>query len=404
MHIPLRPALQFKIIWGDPALAPASVTNMSGGDERQDLLGCSSPPVELASQRGFEMSNTKVLTSRADCIEKLLSERKYQDIGIHLTYLETIDITIDDLQETDVAKAVFRVFKNCPSVVLKKKAKHLLSKWKAVYKKHCSPSVQLHLGLSENANEDSDHLQVVSEDINPLGKLNQQEKLCPASPSLASESPSSNAGSCVQKDNTTEPDLGNANSISETGQQYSPIVAVRAKCTQLLYEALTDSSTSNEEIAKHHKTAEEIEQHIFALHANNDKKYKNCIRSKVSNLKNPKNSHLKHSLHIGVLTPQTFASMSAVEMAHDELKQLRASYTKSAVQEHQLPQKINGTLTNKIKCRRCEKFNCTVTVIARGALFLPGWVRSTDPDEQMMTYVICNECGEQWYHSRWNCL
>jgi len=96
--------------------------------------------------------------------------------------------------------------------------------------------------------------------------------------------------------------------------------------------------------------------------------------------------------------------MTVMEMASDELKQLRALYTESSIQEHQLPQVINGTQTNKIKCRRCEKSDCTVTMIARGTLFLPGWVRSTNPDEQMLTFVICNECGEQWYHSRWICL
>ncbi|XP_042316545.1 transcription elongation factor A N-terminal and central domain-containing protein isoform X2 [Sceloporus undulatus] len=362
---------------------------------------------EMLDDPGSEMSNTKVLMTRADSIEKLLSERKYQDIGIHLAYLETVDMTIDDLQETDVAKAVFRIFKTCPSVLLKNKAKHLLSKWKAVYKKHYSPSRQFKCASFDNANEDSGHLQVVSEDVNTSENLNQHDKMCSASSSscLTSENPSNDGGSHVQKDNAAQPALlGCTSSVSETGQRQDLTMAVRCKCTQLLYEALTVSSTSNEENEKHHKIAEEIEEHVFALYASNDRKYKNCIRSKVSNLKNPKNSHLKHNLCSGVLSPKRFADMSAMEMAHDELKQLRASYTESALREHQLPQRISGTPTNKIKCRRCENFDCTVTVIARGALFLPSWVRNTNPDEQMMTYVICNECGEQWYHSRWNCL
>nr|XP_020642362.1 transcription elongation factor A N-terminal and central domain-containing protein isoform X1 [Pogona vitticeps]XP_020642363.1 transcription elongation factor A N-terminal and central domain-containing protein isoform X1 [Pogona vitticeps]XP_020642364.1 transcription elongation factor A N-terminal and central domain-containing protein isoform X1 [Pogona vitticeps]XP_020642365.1 transcription elongation factor A N-terminal and central domain-containing protein isoform X1 [Pogona vitticeps] len=351
------------------------------------------------------MSDKKEIMTRASCIETLLSGKRYQDIGNHLAYLETVDVTVDNLQETDIAEAVFRILKNCPSMVLKNKAKHLLSRWKTLYKNHCNQSIQ-EKQVPDNAKEDLNHLQIVSEDINSSEKLNQHEKSSPASSSswLPSENHSNNAESHVQKDQANLQLLSQSGCVNETNLQQHHALALRFKCTKLLYEALIDSATSTEDSEKHRKIAEEIEQHIFALYAKNDRKYKNCIRSKVSNLKNPKNSHLKHNLFIGVLSPETFAGMSAMEMAYDELKQLRASYTESAVREHQLPQNISGSHTNKIKCRHCEKFDCTVTVIARGALFLPGWVRSTNPDEQMMTYVICNECGEQWYHSRWNCL
>ncbi|XP_044286947.1 transcription elongation factor A N-terminal and central domain-containing protein [Varanus komodoensis] len=352
------------------------------------------------------MSNRKVIMTRANCIENLLSEKNYQDIESHLAYLETIVMTIEYLQETDIAKAVYRILKNCPSVVLKNKAKHLLSKWKKLYKNHYDQPIQVKPVLSDDAKGNSDQLQTDLEDVNPSKTLNQNEELGPASSNscLPSEINLKVLGSNVQKHDTIQPALlGHSSSVSASPSE-DHTAAVRFKCSELLYEALVDSSTSNEESEKYHKIAEEIEQCIFALHTKTDRKYKNCIRSKISNLKNPKNCQLKHNLITGILSPKTFANMSVLEMAHDELKQLRASYTESSVLEHQLPESINGTHTNKIKCRRCEKFDCTVTVIARGALFLPGWVRNTNPDEQMMTYVICNECGEQWYHSRWICL
>ncbi|XP_053243196.1 transcription elongation factor A N-terminal and central domain-containing protein [Podarcis raffonei] len=354
---------------------------------------------------GSEMSYKKVLMTRADCIENLLSEKNYEDIGSHLAYLETVDMTVDCLQETDIARAVFRILKNCPSVVLKNKAKHLLSKWKTLYKHHYNQCIQIKPVLPDNAKVDSDPLNVVLADANTSGKLNQHEILGPASSKscLLSENHPQDTGSNVQKDNAIQPALQeHVSSVSETSPFQVHTTAMRCKCIELLYEALVDSTSNASE--KHRKIAEEVEQHIFVLYAKNDRKYKNCVRSKVSNLKNPKNAHLKHNLLLGTLNPKTFAEMSTMEMAHDELKKLRASYTESSVLEHQLPQSISGTHTDKIKCRRCEKFDCTVTAIARGALFLPGWVRNANPDEQMMTYVICNECGEQWYHSRWICL
>ena len=191
--------------------------------------------------------------------------------------------------------------------------------------------------------------------------------------------------------------------LAESGQ-LDPIVPVRARCTELLYEALTASSPSQPRAHVWSNLAQEIEAHVFALHPKNLQKYKTCIRSKVANLKNPRNSHLQQNLLSGTMSPREFAKMTAMEMASQELKQLRASYMKSALRKHYLPQVVEGTPTRKIKCERCEKFNCQVTVIPRGTLFLPSWVRNAGPDEEMMTYVICNECGEQWYHSKWVCL
>lgn len=349
------------------------------------------------------MSNRTIIVSRADCIEKLLSKKNYQNIGSHLAYLEALDMTIDCLQETDIAKAVYRILKNCPSVVLKNKAKHLLAKWKALYKNHLHQSEQVK-SVSDNGEESSDRLQVILKDANSSEKLCQNEILGTTS-CLPLEGHSKETEITVQMDHMIQPLLlEHSAPVNEANPHQDHMAAMRSKCTKLLYEALIDSSATNGDTERHHNLAKDIEQHIFELYSKNDKKYKNCIRSKVSNLKNPKNSHLKHSLFEGTLNPKAFANMSVMEMAHDELKHLRASYTESSVREHQLPQITNGTHTNKIKCRRCEKFDCTVTVIARGALFLPSWVRNTNADEQMMTYVICNGCGEQWYHSRWICV
>ncbi|XP_077199327.1 transcription elongation factor A N-terminal and central domain-containing protein [Paroedura picta] len=353
------------------------------------------------------MSSKTIIVSRADCIEKLLSEKKYQNITSHLAYLEAVDMTIECLQETDIAKAVYRILKNCPSVVLKNKAKHLLSKWKTVYKNHFHQSEQVKPALSDNEKETSDCFQVILKDAASSEKLTQTEILDTTSNIswLPSESHTKDTEITVQKDHhMIQPILKHSESANEISPLQDHTAVMRYKCTKLLYEALIDSSTSKEDTERHHNIAKDIEQHIFELYAKNDKKYKNCIRSKVSNLKNPKNSHLKCRLLEGTLNPKVFANMSVMEMAHDELKHLRASYTESSVREHQLPQTASGTRTNKIKCRRCEKFDCTVTVIARGALFIPSWVRNTNADEQMMTYVICNGCGEQWYHSGWICL
>ncbi|NXG19276.1 TEANC protein, partial [Grallaria varia] len=360
------------------------------------------------------IADQKNIVHRAHCIEKLLSENNLQDIEDHLKELEDLDMTTGYLQGTEVANAVYRVLKSCPSGGLKKRAKQLLSRWKALYKSNCVQSMQVKKAVSVYVKEEIEDGSVV-----PRGQLLsegpcQQEAFGGTSSNILVPSQTvknavcNNAeGSTNQLSSSEEQYTVNEDSksvVNEASLQQDPMRALRCKCTDLLYKALIGSAKGEEETVKWLELSKEIEKHVFALHAKNDKKYKNCIRSKISNLKNPKNHHLKHNLFTGTLSPKAFAEMTVMEMASDELKQLRALYTESSVQEHQLPQVINGTQTNKIKCRRCEKFDCTVTMIARGTLFLPGWVRNTNPDEQMLTYVICNDCGEQWYHSRWVCL
>ncbi|XP_032842836.2 transcription elongation factor A N-terminal and central domain-containing protein isoform X2 [Tyto alba] len=359
------------------------------------------------------MSDQKNIVHRAHCIEKLLSENNFQDIEDHLKELQDVDMTVEYLQGTEVAKAVYRVLKSCPSVELKKQAKQLLSRWKALYKSNSVQSTQIKKSAAVYGKEETERLCVVSREQLLLEGPCQQEtlgatgsKILIPSQSVKNMVRNDAEGSTNQLSSFEEQHTDNEDSkllVNEASLQQDPMRALRCKCTDLLYKALTGSA-KDEETDKWLELSKEIEGHIFSLHGKNDKKYKNCIRSKISNLKNPKNCHLKHNLLSGTLSPKSFAEMTVMEMASNELKQLRALYTESSVQEHQLPQVINGTQTNKIKCRRCEKFDCTVTMIARGTLFLPGWVRSTNPDEQMLTYVICNECGEQWYHSRWICL
>lgn len=63
-----------------------------------------------------------------------MSRRNFEDLGNHLTESETLRVTQEHLQGTVVVRVVYRVLKNCPTVAWKKKAKRLLSEWKAVCK------------------------------------------------------------------------------------------------------------------------------------------------------------------------------------------------------------------------------------------------------------------------------
>ncbi|KAF4102996.1 hypothetical protein G5714_015879 [Onychostoma macrolepis] len=113
-------------------------------------------------------------------------------------------------------------------------------------------------------------------------------------------------------------------------------------------------------------------------------KYKNRVRSRISNLKDPKNPNLRKNVLAGAIELSRIAIMTAEEMASDELKQLRNVLTQEAIREHQMA-KTGGTTTDLLQCGKCRKKNCTYNQ-----------VQTRSADEPMTTFVLCNECGNRW--------
>ncbi|CAO2580986.1 Transcription elongation factor A protein 1 [Lemmus lemmus] len=123
---------------------------------------------------------------------------------------------------------------------------------------------------------------------------------------------------------------------------------------------------------------------IYQEIRNTDMKYKNRVRSRISNLKDAKNPNLRKNVLCGNIPPDLFARMTAEEMASDELKEMRKNLTKEAIREHQMA-KTGGTQTDLFTCGKCKKKNCTYTQ-----------VQTRSADEPMTTFVLCNECGNRW--------
>ncbi|MEQ2181709.1 hypothetical protein GOODEAATRI_014312 [Goodea atripinnis] len=92
------------------------------------------------------------------------------------------------------------------------------------------------------------------------------------------------------------------------------------------------------------------------------------IRSRISNLKDPKNPGLRRNVLAGSIELSRMASMSAEE----------------AIREHQMA-KTSGTTTDLLQCGKCKKKNCTYNQ-----------VQTRSADEPMTTFVLCNECGNRW--------
>lgn len=162
--------------------------------------------------------------------------------------------------------------------------------------------------------------------------------------------------------------------------------AVRLKCRELLANAIRTDSTaeSMEGCASPEELAEELEEAIFQEFKNTDSRYKNRIRSRVANLKDAKNPQLRMNFLVGAVSAARLATMTAEEMASDEMKALRNKFVKESIDDAQLAT-VQGTKTDLLKCGKCKKRNCTYNQ-----------VQTRSADEPMTTFVMCNECGNRW--------
>lgn len=159
---------------------------------------------------------------------------------------------------------------------------------------------------------------------------------------------------------------------------------VRDKCIEMISAALRTDNDYIEFGVNCDSMAAEIEDHIYQEIKATDMKYKNRVRSRISNLKDPKNPGLRKNVLAGSIDLNRIATMSAEEMASDELKQLRNDLTQEAIREHQMA-KTGGTSTDLLQCGKCKKRNCTYNQ-----------VQTRSADEPMTTFVLCNECGNRW--------
>ncbi|XP_040588673.1 transcription elongation factor A protein 2 isoform X7 [Mesocricetus auratus] len=146
--------------------------------------------------------------------------------------------------------------------------------------------------------------------------------------------------------------------------------AVRNKCREMLTLALqTDHDHVAVGVDCEHLSAQ-IEECIFLDVGNTDMKYKNRVRSRISNLKDAKNPGLRRNVLCGAITPQQIAVMTSEEMASDELKEIRKAMTKEAIREHQMA-RTGGTQTDLFTCSKCRKKNCTYTQLDSSGSWYP---------------------------------
>uniref|UniRef100_K7FVJ7 Transcription elongation factor n=1 Tax=Pelodiscus sinensis TaxID=13735 RepID=K7FVJ7_PELSI len=321
-----------------------------------------------------------------------------------LKELNSYTMTIELLQTTRIGVAVNTVRKQCSDEEVVALAKILIKNWKRLLESSETPKRDKTLEGQKNKKEkslDFPSWQPDEANSHPVKLCQSPAEKRDSADSRASTvtTASSSASSSPQK----RPSVERASSTKPKAQTpsspssptFAPTIcflascyltgdSVRDKCIEMISAALKMDDDYKQFGVNCDKMASEIEDHILCELKSTDMKYRNRVRSRISNLKDPKNPNLRKNVLNGAISPSLIARMTAEEMASDELKELRNAMTLEAIREHQMA-KTGGTTTDLFQCGKCKKKNCTYNQ-----------VQTRSADEPMTTFVLCNECGNRW--------
>ncbi|NXD43293.1 TCEA3 protein, partial [Copsychus sechellarum] len=338
------------------------------------------------------MGPAEELVRIAKKLDKMVARKSTEGALDLLKSLTGYTMTIQLLQTTRIGVAVNSVRKHCSDEEVVASAKILIKNWKRLLEKDADGKKEKDTDGDKEKKKGLDVSSCPSEGERPSplprepGRslwLCQSPGTCPCPSVCPCRANSSKAKAEV-------PRTPSSPSFSPSPCCLAPCYltgdSVRDKCVEMLAAALRMDDDYKEFSVNCEKMASEIEDHILwglGLRST-DMKYRNRVRSRISNLKDPKNPGLRRNVLCGAIEPGLIARMTAEEMASDELKRLRSAMTQEAIREHQMA-KTGGTVTDLFQCSKCKKKNCTYNQ-----------VQTRSADEPMTTFVLCNECGNRW--------
>ncbi|NXC01451.1 TCEA3 protein, partial [Orthonyx spaldingii] len=350
------------------------------------------------------MGPAEELVRIAKKLDKMVARKTTEGALDLLKSLTGYTMTIQLLQTTRIGVAVNSVRKHCSDEEVVASAKILIKNWKRLLestptkkekdadgkKKDTDGDKEKKKGLDVSScpNEGVKHGKNTAEKHREKHKERRASADSRSSTVSSSSSPQKSLSGERANSSKAKPEMPQ----SPTSLSFSPSPcflascyltgdSVRDKCIEMLTAALRMDEDYKEFSVNCEKMASEIEDHILW---STDMKYRNRVRSRISNLKDPKNPGLRRNVLCGAIEPSLIARMTAEEMASDELKKLRNAMTQEAIREHQMA-KTGGTVTDLFQCGKCKKKNCTYNQ-----------VQTRSADEPMTTFVLCNECGNRW--------
>ncbi|XP_032792213.2 transcription elongation factor S-II isoform X3 [Daphnia magna] len=285
-------------------------------------------------------------------LDKIVKEELGQDEALdYLKALKDLPINLAVLTSTRIGMTVNAIRKKSENDEVNNLTKALIKKWKKLLPGSATPKES-----TKEEGKTSDKAKEPPKESQALVKESAKDK----------KGSSSNVQSSFPALPTTTTD------------------SVRLKCREMLCAAIKGDGVAVDGGGDPEYLAQMLEECIFKEFKNTDMKYKNRVRSRVSNLKDTRNPNLRLNFLCGQVSPARLSNMTSEEMASDEMKNIRQKFTKESINDAQLAT-VQGTQTDLLKCGKCGQRNCTYNQ-----------VQTRSADEPMTTFVLCNACGNRW--------
>nr|XP_057940786.1 transcription elongation factor A protein 3 isoform X2 [Doryrhamphus excisus] len=349
------------------------------------------------------MTREEDLIRIAKKLDKMVSRNNTEGAMDLLKELKGFSMTLKLLQETRIGMSVNSIRKHCTDEEVIALAKVLIKEWKTLLdagRRHNDKAAEVKNGLASSKTAGSPHSSPRKDSLDSkmakkqlVEAKKERKNSCDSKLGQAVKRHSTDAkpdrkGKSEPPKTPTTPTSPMSPAFTSAGGPLPPHLttgdSIRDKCIEMLAAALRTDNDFKDFGTNCDSMAAEIEDHIYQEMKATDMKYKNRVRSRISNLKDPKNPGLRRNVLAGSIDLIRIATMTSEEMASDELKQLRNVLTQEAIREHQMA-KTGGTTTDLLQCGKCKKKNCTYNQ-----------VQTRSADEPMTTFVLCNECGNRW--------
>jgi len=329
--------------------------------------------------------STEVILRLSKKLEKIISGDKGDDTAVDiLKTLKSTPVTLEVLQKTRIGMTVNELRKRSQNKELQSEAKNLIKIWKKLLDaKGKNGSDAKERDRSGIPRSDS-----IASNMSDSNSMDSADNSFPVDTQMSvnrTESSSSSQGLSMSQGNKFQPKpTPPSKPQSAPTSSSSGYDDVRSKSRELIFKSLTHCDLPEGSLDAN-ALATRIEQCIFDHFGTaTNEKYRATIRSRVFNLRDKKNTELRENTLLGALSPERLATMTADELASKQMKDLRKTFTKQAIDDHQMSVE-SGTPSGMFKCGKCQKKNCTYTQ-----------VQTRSADEPMTTFVFCRECGNRW--------
>jgi len=328
--------------------------------------------------------------------KKLSKATEPEPILETLEVLSKCEISIEILKETKIGKAVGKLRKRDHKQIAQA-ASGLVGKWKQLVgdgststpPPSSSPSSTPPTSTPSKENNNGAEQKAVKEEASSQDDNNKKRKIEKESSSTNSSPAKTQKKSKRGSDEDNNNDNGNDSSSSSGGSaKKSSVVGgsaadreVRNKCIQMLTEALGMKLEGDLEPAD---VAVGIEEELHSMFKGVSREYKTKFRSLHFNLKNDKNPLLRQQVLNGAISAKRLCTMSANDMASEELKKERQRMAEYQLEASKLRQ-FNQTSTDMFKCGKCGKRETTYYQM-----------QTRSADEPMTTFHTCTNCGNRW--------